>query len=177
MTVLVVVATRAEAAHIPDGLRVVITGLGKTAAAVVTTRAILDERPSHVVNVGSAGALRDGLAGTFEIGTVVNHDMNAEAVRALGFDPREELSIGAGDIVLASGDTFVTQPAVRERLAVRAHLVDMEGYAIAYACQELGVPLRMVKHVTDHADEASMEWPDAVPRCARALGEWLERNL
>ena len=175
MTVLVVAATRAEAVHIPSGLRVVVTGIGKTAAAVATTHAIAQERPSLVVNVGSAGALRDGLSGTYEISRVVNHDMNADAVRALGFDPRDELEIGPGDVVLASGDTFVADAETRRRLGARAHLVDMEGYAIAYSCNELGVPLRMVKHVSDQCDEASMDWPDLVEHSARALGEWLEQ--
>ncbi len=38
--ILVVAATAAEAAHVPPGLPVVVTGLGKTAAAVATTRAL-----------------------------------------------------------------------------------------------------------------------------------------
>jgi adenosylhomocysteine nucleosidase len=177
MTTLVVIATDAEAEYVPDGLRMVITGLGKTAAAVAATRAILQERPSLVVNVGSAGALREGLSGLFEIGTVVNHDMNADAIKALGYDPRETFTIGPSDIVLASGDVFVTDPVVRDRLAARAHLVDMEGYAVAYACHELGVPVRMVKHVSDQADESALDWPDVVALSARAVGDWLAENL
>ena len=34
-------------------------------------------------------------------------------------------------MVLATGDTFVTDEATRARLATRANLVDMEGYAVA----------------------------------------------
>jgi len=177
MSVLVVLATAAEAEYVPVGLRMVITGLGKTAAAVATTQAILQERPSLVVNVGSAGALREGISGLFEIGTVVNHDMNADAIKALGYDPRESLIIGPSETVLASGDVFVTDPVVRDRLAEQAHLVDMEGYAVAYACAELGVPLRMVKHVSDSADETALDWPSVVALSARAVGEWLAHNL
>ncbi len=176
MTTLVVVATKAEAAHLPAGLRIVVTGLGKTAAAVGTTRAVLEQRPSLVLNIGSAGALRDGLAGVFEIGTIVNHDMNADAIRALGYDPRERLEIGPADTVLASGDVFVADPVVRDRLAATAHLVDMEGYAVAYACVELGVPLRMVKHVSDQADESALDWPDVVDLSARAVAEWFDAH-
>jgi len=175
--VLVVLATKAEATHVPQGLRTAITGLGKTAAAVATTRAILQERPSLVVNVGSAGALRDGLHGLYEIGKVLNHDMSADIVRTLGYDPREWLTISDHETVLASGDVFVTDPVVRGRLAEQSHLVDMEGYAVAYACQELGVPLRMVKHVSDQADESSMDWPDLVELSAKAIGDWLDHLL
>ena len=45
MRYLVVSATKAEVAHVPEGLDVVITGIGKTAAASITTEALLDARP------------------------------------------------------------------------------------------------------------------------------------
>ena len=172
---LVVAATRAEAVHVPADLPVVVTGLGKTAAAAATTQALLetDRDDLTVVNIGTAGALRTGVEGLHEVGTVVNHDMNADAVRALGYDPQDELVLGPSDIVLASGDVFVSDPVVRERLARRAHLVDMEGYAVAFACRRLGVPVRLVKHVSDNADEGAVDWPALVDRSARALGDWL----
>ena len=173
--ILVVAATRAEAAYVPDGVEVVVTGLGKTAAAVGTTRALAcrDLDGLTVVNLGTAGALRDGLEGLHEVGTVLNHDMNADAVRALGYDPRERLTVGPSEVVLASGDVFVTDPQLRDVLAREAHLVDMEGYAVAFACQAFGVPVRLVKHVSDNADAAAMDWPTLVDRSARALGDWL----
>lgn len=173
MSVLVVVATEAEAEHVPAGLRMVVTGIGKTAAAVATTRAVLQERPTEIVNVGSAGALQPGLTGLFEIGSVVNHDMNGDAIRALGYEPRDVLEVGSSGIVLASGDVFVSDPVVRARLAERAHLVDMEGYAVAYVGAELGIPVTLVKHVSDNADETALDWVDVVSVSAQALGDWL----
>jgi adenosylhomocysteine nucleosidase len=173
VSALVVVATEAEAEYVPPGLRMVVTGIGKTAAAVATTRAVLQERPTQVVNVGSAGSLRDGVRGLLEVGTVLNHDMNGDAVRALGYDPHDILSLGDSPTVLASGDVFVSDPAVRERLARRAHLVDMEGYGVAFACRELGVPVRLVKHVSDNADDSALDWVDLVATSARAVGAWL----
>lgn len=174
---LVVCALRSEAAHVPPDLPLVITGLGKTAAAVATTRALLGtERDGlTVLNVGTAGSLRPDREGIFLPSRVLNHDLNADVLRALGVDPREEIEIPDGDgSVLATGDVFVTDPAVRDRLAVRADLVDMEGYAVALACAELGVPVRLVKHVSDSADAGAMDWPDLVDASARALGAWLE---
>lgn len=173
--VLVVSATHAEAAHVPQHLPVVVTGLGKTAAAVGVTEALVgvDLSGLVVVNVGTAGALRDGLAGLHEVGTVLNHDINGDAIRALGYDPEDVLEVGASEVVLASGDLFVTDPAVRARLAERAHLVDMEGYAVAYACGRFAVPVRLVKHVSDNADASALDWPALVDRSARELGAWL----
>lgn len=164
----------------PPHLPVVVTGLGKTAAAVATTRALAGVDPGRtlVVNIGTAGALRDGLAGIHLPGTALNHDMNADAIRALGYDPQERLVVEGGDeTVLASGDVFVTDPVVRAALAERAHLVDMEGYAVAYACRQMGVRVRLVKHVSDNADESALDWPSLVAASAAALGEWLEQNL
>ena len=53
----------------------------------------------------------------------------------------------------------------------------MEGYAFAYVAAEFGVPIRMVKHVSDNADEGAMAWPDLVDRSARELAAWVEANL
>ncbi|WP_327641119.1 nucleosidase [Kribbella sp. NBC_00482] len=158
---------------------VVVTGIGKTAAAVAVSRALAGRDTSDLVvlNVGTTGALRDGLAGLFLPSVVINHDVNAEAVRAIGLDPRDELVVEGGDgTVLASGDVFVTDPVVRARLAERAHLVDMEAYGVVYACQEYGVPVRVVKHVSDSADEAALDWPALVDASAKVLGEWVSEN-
>src|SRR5690606_3880656 len=108
---LVVAATEAEIAHLPASVPRVVTGLGKTAAAVATTEALVRRRHEPggvsgltVLNVGTAGALRDGLEGLHLPGTVFNHDINAAAIRALGYDPDDELLVGDGHTVLASGD-------------------------------------------------------------------------
>lgn len=176
---LVVAATKAEATYVPDRLPLVVTGLGKTAAAVGTTRALAcaDLAGLTVVNIGTAGALRPGLAGLHVPGTVLNHDMNVDVIRALGYDPEEILEIDGGDsTVLASGDVFVADPIARDALAVRADLVDMEGYAVAYACRRFGIPVRLVKHVSDNADEVATDWPARVDRSAQVLGAWLQEH-
>jgi adenosylhomocysteine nucleosidase len=176
--VLVVSATRAEAAHLPEGIPVIITGVGKVSAASALARALaLDPTIELVVNIGSCGALRPGLSGIFEIGTVINHDFSAEAIRALGYEIEDEIVISASEWALATGDLFVTDPAVRDALAERAHLVDMEGFAVVWAAREAGVPVRMVKHVSDHADETALDWVQVVDGSARALADWLRAGV
>lgn len=177
---LVVSAVAGEAKYVPDGVPVVITGIGKTAAAVATTRALAGRDTSDLVvlNVGTTGALRDGMAGIYLPSVVLNHDVNAEVIRALGVDPRESLDVEGGDgTVLASGDVFVTDPVTRAKLAERAQLVDMEAYAVVYACREFGVPVRVVKHVSDAADESALDWPARVDASARVLGEWVRTTI
>lgn len=178
MRTLVVVALAPEAAHVPQGLDVVIIGLGKTHAATSVARELARGDVAQVVNIGTAGALRPGLSGTYEPSVVINHDMNAAVIRTLGYDPQERLELGTGDgTVLATGDVFVTDPVVRDRLAVQAQLVDMEGYAVAWACREFGVPVRLLKHVSDAADESALAWDEVVDASARALATRLEQVL
>jgi purine nucleosidase/adenosylhomocysteine nucleosidase len=176
---LVVSAVVGEARYVPSSVPVVVTGVGKTAAAVAVSRALGERDTSDLVvlNVGTTGALRDGLSGLFLPSTVINHDVNADAVRAIGLDPQDELPIEDGDgTVLASGDVFVADPAVRARLAERAHLVDMEAYGVVYACRAYGVPVRVVKHVSDSADAAALDWPTLIDTSAKVLGEWVAEN-
>jgi nucleoside phosphorylase len=178
---LVIAATSEEAAYVPDGLPVVITGIGKATAAIETTRALIaygDTTELTVLNVGTAGALHDGHSGLFRPSVVINHDLSAAANRALGHDPQERLELGTGDgTVLASGDIFVTDPVVRAALAERADLVDMEAYGVALACHRLGVRLELVKHVSDNADEGAFDWPSLVDASAKVLGAWVEERL
>jgi len=178
---LVVVAVRPEAAHLGAvDADVVLTGIGKVAAAVAVSRAIAERQPSLVLNVGTAGALRDGLEGVHRIGRVIEHDVDHVALGALiGEDLRGEVVIDPAEPwVLATGDAFIADDAVRAALAERAHLVDMEGYAIARACEAAGVSLEMVKVVSDTAsDDAASSWQEQADRTARIIAEVVAERL
>ena len=92
---------------------------------------------------------------------------------------RERLDVGAGDpeLVLATGDLFVSDAQVRDALAERASLVDMEGYAVVAACQAFDVPVRVVKHVSDDADASALDWATLVDTSARDLAAWFTANV
>lgn len=176
---LVVVAVRQEASQL-HGLDVLLTGIGKVAAAVAVSAAIAERRPSFVLNVGTAGALRDGLAGIHRIGRVLEHDVDHAALGALiGEDLRGEIVLDETEpTILATGDAFVADERVRQALAVRAHLVDMEGYAIAKACLAAGVPCELVKVVSDTASEgAARSWKEQVEVTAHTIAEVVATRL
>ena len=176
---LVVVALRQEAAHLGD-LDVLLTGIGKVAAAIAVARAIAEQRPSRVLNVGTAGALRPGLEGVHRIGRVIEHDVDhATLSRLIGQPlPGEVVLDPALPVVLATGDAFIADGAVRDRLAERAHLVDMEGYAVARACAEAGVACELVKVVSDPADEtAGHTWHEQQDATARLIAEVVAQEL
>lgn len=179
MTTLIVSATEEEARYVPKGLPVVVTGLGKTAAAARLGQE-LGRRPevTRIVNIGTAGALHDHLSGLHVVGHVINHDISAAAIRLLGYHVEDELTLDAeSPIRLATGDVFVTDPTVRSALALRADLVDMEGFALAWTARLFGVEATLVKHVSDNADESAHDWVSAVEHSARELGTWLRENV
>ncbi|MFC4602382.1 nucleosidase [Rhodococcus kronopolitis] len=178
--ILVVSATAAEAAHVPSGFEVLVTGIGKVNSAVAVAHALAGRGPGPlplVVNIGTAGALHDRHAGLYLPSTVLNHDISAEVLRSLGHPVQDRISLDGGDgCVLATGDAFVSDPLVRDALAARADLVDMEGFAVAAACARVGAQCRLVKHVSDRADDSAMDWPAQVDASARVLAHWLSQN-
>jgi adenosylhomocysteine nucleosidase len=178
---LLVMAVHLEAEALGSDLPVLLTGMGKVNAALAVAATLAGgPKPREIINLGTAGALRPGLTGTHPIGTVLQHDLDSDVLLKLtGEVTGPPLLVGDPDgIVLATGDAFVADPATRDRLAAHAHLVDMEGYAVAAAAHAAGVPVRLVKHVSDDASEhASRTWQQSVAECSRELARWLAANV
>lgn len=182
--ILFVSATAEEAAHLPADALVLISGVGtmNTAVSLATHLADLgSERPDRIVNVGTAGALRDGLAGVYEIHEVLQHDFSDEFISEMLGQPipnmRQLLPVTHLPAArLATGDAFIHDSVTRDRLAQRSDLVDMEGYAIARIGAAFDIPVTLLKQVSDKADESAYQtWSGAVDLGARALAEELTR--
>ena len=175
---LLVVALEDEAEHLHvSGLPILVTEPGKVNAAVAVARTLALQPPAEVINLGTAGALVEGMEGIHVIGTVLEHDLDDSAwFRYRGEHYSAPLVLGAGPI-LATGDVFIDDPVVRDRLAESAQLVDMEGYAVAKAAREAGVPVRLVKQVSDQAGAgARRTWSEQVAACAEELGLWVRNE-
>jgi adenosylhomocysteine nucleosidase len=173
---ILVVALAEEALYFGEGLPVLLTGVGKVCASAAVTRLLAaGPLPSEIINLGTAGALKSGLTGIHEISAVLQHDFDSAGIQALtGHTFGQPIALAASGPVLATGDVFVSDPELRALLAARADLVDMEGYAVASAAASFGVPIRIVKHVSDEADgSAARSWQSAVDECALALAAWL----
>ena len=177
---LLVVALEEEATHLHvSELPILVTGAGKVNAAIAVSSILAEASPTRVVNLGTAGALKDGMAGTHVIGTVVQHDLDDAALFALsGLHFGEPVQVSAEGPRLVTGDVFVSDADTRARLAQIADLVDMEGYAVARAAAHAGVPVTLVKEVSDNADEsAGRSWRETVDECAERLGTWVHAHL
>ena len=177
-TPLYIVADPAEISGIErDSLLVTRVGTLNCAFALIdalTTARIHGNLPSRLVNVGTAGALVDGLSGVFEISHVLKHDFSNT-----GHPYPNGIDLDVSGLLptarLATGDSFIGDSASRERISRQASLVDMEGYVVALAGQRFGIPVTLLKDVSDNADDkAAGTWTDALPASSRRLMEALE---
>jgi adenosylhomocysteine nucleosidase len=175
--VLFVFATEAEAAPLLDSLgftareedpsrlraldgiaHLLVTGMGPDAAARSLDAVLRSHTPDLVVNAGIAGALRPGF-GVGEMIDVMGAAHAPEDIRApLDFHTAssrrpewwpQRLRRG----LLLTRRTPLFDPAEANRLATKAHLVDMEGAAVLQVCADRDVPCVLLKSVSDFADE------------------------
>ena len=176
-TTLFVSATHEEAAYLPTGTDLIVTGIGTLNCAIVLTKELAgrSQLPDHIINIGTAGALRDGISGVFEVERVFRHDFSSELISQMigrPFPNMRGLPVSGHLPVayLATGDAFISDTAIRDRLAQRAHLCDMEGAAVAAVAASFGIPATLLKQVSDNADEgASTTWFKAVDAGAQQL--------
>ncbi|MGP6175593.1 nucleosidase [Corynebacterium sp. A21] len=183
---LLISATAEEAAYAPSEYPLLITGVGTVAVAVSLTRALVaakaeGRKPSRLVNFGSAGALKNGLSGIFEISSVYKHDFDSDIIAQItGKRIRNRMILDVTGSYqtarLATGDRFVADSELRMKLAENADLVEMEGSIVAWIGAEFGIPVTLIKQVSDRADEdATKNWAAAVDAGAQELGAALKR--
>lgn len=165
MKVLVVVALEQELSGQANqlltqaGVDIVYSGVGKVNAALTTLTAIRFYSPDMIVNYGTAGSIR-GATGFKEVTKVCQRDMLPADLGPRGITPFSKdtslyLTNSRPGLRLGTGDSFVTD--TDPWLVDHCDLVDMEGYAIARAANIHGIPWRIYKHVSDHANGDSAE--------------------
>ena len=188
-----------------EGLPAVIVqcGVGKVNAAMCAQVLCDLFEVTHLVNTGIAGSLCPDL----DIGDLVvsrdamYHDVDATAFgypfgKVPGLDTIEfpadktmmDYAFAAAEAVnpghtkigrVASGDQFVADKAVKERIIANTQGIctEMEGTAIAQTAYRNGIPFVILRAISDKADDsAQMDYPTferiAAHRCAEVT-----RNL
>jgi adenosylhomocysteine nucleosidase len=141
----------------PDipGFDTLLTGVGKIPAAYALTRALCEGTYDEIVVVGTAGAIDPELeGGIYDISATIQHDVK-----------------GLDGVVIATGDHFVDDAdAVALIRGLDARMVDMESYALAWVAQQFDVPIRILRAVSDRAQDGATElWDDVVERCSHEL--------
>ena len=139
-----------------DGLIVAVCGIGYDNAAAAVDHLIRNCRVSRVVNAGLCGGLREG----YSVGDVlrVTDVCDGDAILA----GRRPVSIpcltdvDAWDALAGARLASVREPVFESdrklKLAQCADIVEMEGLAVAEACQRGRVAFGLVKGVSDRAD-------------------------
>jgi len=139
------------------GGRVVISGMGRDQAAAATEYAIATLGATHLVNVGICGTL----SSSFKPGDLcrVREVADGDSLFLGNTAPSLPLHlVGAWGNLVPARLASVSEPVFggerRDRLAVHADVVDMEGYAIARICAQHSLPCYLLKGVSDLADAA-----------------------
>jgi len=188
-----------------DGMVVVVSGVGKVAAALAAQFVQDVFKPRCAVSIGLAGALRDdGPRGQVVVATgAVQHDMDARPLTAergvipglnlsvLSVDPplAEKLMVSAKRSVenprivrpglVVTGDQIITSRPLRDALVHNfpdAACVDMETAAIAQVAHQNGLPWGAVRVTSDSADE-TFDLDDVIGFGANSAGELFARII
>ncbi|MBQ7001530.1 MAG: 5'-methylthioadenosine/adenosylhomocysteine nucleosidase [Oscillospiraceae bacterium] len=182
-----------------EGLPAVVVqcGVGKVNAAICAQILCDCFGVTHLVNTGIAGSLcaeldigdlvvsRDAMYHDFDCnafgypsGKVPGMDVIAfpadETMMDYAFSAAESVNPGHTKVGrIASGDQFVAEKALKERIIALTHglCTEMEGAAIAQTAYRNGIPFVILRAISDKADDsAEMDYPTferiAAHRCA-----------
>lgn len=160
------------------------TGMGKVNAAMKTMRAICEYHPDMVINYGSAGTLNHNIGDIIVCNRFIDRDLQKVTVNGVvseivfGTDEARhvltEQRLNERAKVLwgtcNTGDSFITSGA-----DIEGDVIDMESYAMADVCREMGIPFVAVKYVTDVVGQNSVEsWQEKLADARHGLTEFFK---
>lgn len=161
------------------------TGMGKVNAAMKTMRAICEYHPDMVINYGSAGTLNHNIGDIIVCNRFIDRDLQkvtlngvvseivfgTDAARHVLTEQRltERAKVLWG--TCNTGDSFITSGA-----DIEGDVVDMESYAMADVCREMGIPFIAVKYVTDVVGQNSVEsWQEKLADARKGLTDFFAK--
>ena len=150
-----------------------LCGIGKSNAAACTQLLITALNVDAVINIGLAGsACHVPIGGAVLITEATYHDLlpvdfvaeDYPGLTRFPADPHltdvaekvlKEMGVVYAKGVLATGDQFISDSAVKQDIIARAgcSAVEMEGCAIAHIAAKNDVPFCLVKIISDNAEE------------------------
>jgi nucleoside phosphorylase len=149
---------RAVLGETPRAVTLLVSGVGKVAAAAATAGLLGGTPVDRLINFGACGALvdrRDLTPGTLtQVGRAVEGDHLGLGDRPA--DPvlcQQLAPAGLVCVDLVTVDRPVFEVERRSELAALGQVVDMEGAAVARTAAWFGVPCALLKGITDPAGE------------------------
>ena len=177
---LIVFAMKEESRDAFSEYNVLHTGIGKVNASYALSKKIQNERPSMVVNMGTAGSRKHATGAIINCTRFIQRDMD---VSVLGFEKWQtpfssdpviiEYGQAVNDLtqgLCGTGDSFDAT-----EVAAQFDVVDMEAYALALICQREEIPFLCLKYISDGADDKAVtDWNAALERAAKELRKTLQ---
>ena len=156
--------------HLLPEWEIVYCGIGKINAAMAVSKLLATQRPSRLINFGTAGGITQTPGTLVRVGHVIQRDMdltglgNARGTTAFDTVPAM-LSLDDSPIICGTGDNFLQGPP-----EMACDIVDMELFAIAKICAVNDIPLTAYKYISDAANDAAAgDWREALGRVATAF--------
>lgn len=149
----------------PKGKRplftVMISGMGKVAAALAAQELILNHNADLLINAGICGALKKGRAygpeAVFRIDSAVEGDCDRFGHPASPVFCEAGLFSHMPGARLVTNDRPVFDRQEKRKLSEKGELVDMEGAAVARAAERHRIKWSMIKGISDLADDKGKE--------------------
>ena len=180
---LFVFALESESKEFFNDLNLLLVGVGKVNASYHLTKRIMQEKPSIIINLGSAGS------NTFKRETLVcctqfvQRDMDVTPLGFAKFEtPYSEqpivvnngLNIGNLPLgICGTGDNFETTHT--ESIY---NVIDMEAFPLASIAMHENIPFLSVKYISDGADgNAADDWSKMVHNAGVALRKVVDELL
>lgn len=162
---LIVAAARQELGDI-DGS---VVGVGPVVAAARTAAILAERKPDAVVLLGTAGAYPGGPAVGQAVAAARFGLSYGVATLGLGYVPRAPRDIPADVGLLATlglprhpvltVGAVTTDPTLASRLGSDYTVEHLEAFAVAFACQEAGVPFAAVLGIASTVGpDAHLQW-------------------
>lgn len=136
-----------------NNILLVISGIGKTNAAIAATYCCKTYKPLFILNLGAAGAtdLTHEVGSILHVNQILEHD-RPQFPSQKPFVHKPDKLKGFPTAKLATGDRPVIDPTGRKIISEYAGLVDMEAAAIAQTCKIFKTKCYVFKYVSDTPD-------------------------
>lgn len=128
----------------------IISGIGKSNAAIATSYSILKYKTDYMFNIGAAGSTKMdiGIGEIFHIDRVIEYDrprLKDKSQRLI----KPDILKGFKTTSLSTQDRPIIDLSEREKVSKFANLVDMEGASVIQACRIFNVICYLFKIISD----------------------------
>ncbi len=157
-TTLLVMALADESGNVFEkaGFQPLYTGIGQVKAATALTKAIFERKPTTIINLGTAGSFHLDQGQCVECSGFIQRSGKAKGPRTQKILSSTFLTdlprvlCGTADFVQTEKDPTAEMPY---------EIMDMEGYALAYAALQFLIPFHSVKYISDNSNnDVILDW-------------------